>query len=112
MTKYIVIAGSCPALHKKHGVTSPNQIITEDMLEDGEATDLMRNGFIEEYKPYKVTKDDLALTEDVKDVKTGQVQILLANRHHIEIFSLKLGSEIHENLKGFKKAPAKEVTAK
>ena len=58
MSKHIVIAGAVPSLHAKKLFPKKWDILEEKDLAAGEATDLIKLGFIEEYKPHKITKED------------------------------------------------------
>ncbi len=78
-------------------------VFDEDFFMEGEIPDLMKRGFIEKYVPYKVTKADLELKKQVGKLGGGTIEVL-ANGPVIEALELKVGTEIHTNLKNFTKA--------
>lgn len=86
-------------------------ILEEDFFLEGEIAELIKGDWIEEYRPHIVTKEDLELTEKVKNHSNGTHSEEPSNRHHIEHYGLEEGHEIHAGLKGFKFAKQPEVPA-
>ncbi len=104
MAKQIIIAGAVPGLHQKKVVetekglvkdsnSSANQnpnaryvklgdILDEGFFDIGQIGELSKQGFIEEYKPYKLTDADIK-----------------ANPHLAEHHAKKAGDEVHSGPK-------------
>lgn len=100
MAKHIVIAGAVPALHRTE-IGAKGEVVTKtvksgDVLDEkffrpGEIGELTKGGFIEEYRPHKLSAADLA-----------------ANPHLEKHEDLKEGDEIHAGKAGFTPAPKEE----